>query len=219
MPFPRDIQNDRIVVATLRGKSYYNITKFLKYNNFKYESLSPMEALESNAKIILTSKEESTFFLKKPNIQVIQEFELNNEPVVIKAKIAKKFMEKMICDDQLTIGIDPGNRIGIVVYYFQQEIESIVLSSIESVVKFLIIILEKIDSCRKIVRIGDGNIAMARWLAKVIKSRFKRLIHIEIVNESGSSISSNIEINRRIIRDKSSARIIAFRNGKTFGTT
>ncbi len=219
MPFFRDIQNDQVVVATLKGKSYYNITKFLKYNNFNYESLSPMEALESNAKIILTSKEEYTFFLKKPNAQIIQDFELNQEPVIIKAKIVKKIMEKMTCDDQLTIGIDVGNRIGIVVYYFQQEIESMVLSSIDSVIRFLMIILEEIDSCRKIVRIGDGNITMAICLARAIKYRFKRLIHIEIVNESGSSIASNIEINRRIIRDKSSARIIAFRNGKTFEIT
>lgn len=216
MPFLRDIQNDKLVVSTLKGKSYYNITKFLKYNNLNYESLSPIEALESNAKIILTSREESMFFLNKQNIQIINDTELNKEPVVIKAKIVKKIMEKMICDDQLTIGIDPGNRIGIAVYYFHQEIESIVLSSIESVIRFLMIILEEISSCRKIVRIGDGDINMARNLAEFIKFKFKRLVHIEIVNESGSSISSSIEVNRRIIRDKSSAKIIAFRNGKTF---
>ncbi len=60
--------------------------------------------------------------------------------------------------DQLTIGIDPGKRIGISIFYLYDEIESIVLSSIESVLDFIIKILSEIHARRKIVRIGDGNI-------------------------------------------------------------
>jgi len=57
---------------------------------------------------------------------------------------------------------------------------------------------------------------MARSIAFVIKSNFKDLVNIEIVNEHGTSSIQNSESNRRILKDKSSARLIAFRSGKTF---
>jgi hypothetical protein len=57
---------------------------------------------------------------------------------------------------------------------------------------------------------------MARTIAFLIKSNFKDLVHIEIVNEHGTSSIQNNESNRRILKDKSSARLIAFRNGKIF---
>jgi hypothetical protein len=57
---------------------------------------------------------------------------------------------------------------------------------------------------------------MARSIAFLIKANFKDLVHVEIVNEHGTSSIQNNESNRRILKDKSSARLIAFRNGKIF---
>ena len=77
-------------------------------------------------------------------------------------------------------------------------------------------VLIEIKAKKKIVRIGDGNINMARSIAFLIKANFKDLVHVEIVNEHGTSSIQNNESNRRILKDKSSARLIAFRNGKIF---
>ena len=204
--------NHKITVATLNGKSYYKIINTLKLLQLNYEELSPSEAVNSYSRIIITSKEESPIF-KKKNIMV--DSELNENPVIIKAKILRKLI-KSHTYDQLTIGIDPGNRIGISIFYLHDEIESVVLSTIELTLNFIIEVLSEIKAKKKIVRIGDGNINMARSIAFLIKTNFKDLVHVEIVNEHGTSSIQNNESNRRILKDKSSARLIAFRNGKIF---
>ena len=208
----RETINHKITVATLNGKSYYKIINTLKLLQLNYEELSPSEAVNSYSRIIITSKEESPIF-KKKNIMV--DSELNENPVIIKAKILKKLI-KSHTYDQLTIGIDPGNRIGISIFYLHDEIESVVLSTIELTLNFIIEVLSEIKAKKKIVRIGDGNINMARSIAFLIKTNFKDLVHVEIVNEHGTSSIQNNESNRRILKDKSSARLIAFRNGKIF---
>ena len=208
----REALNHKITVATLNGKSYYKIINTLKLLQLNYEELSPSEAVNSYSRIIITSKEESSIF-KKKNIMV--DSELNENPVIIKAKILRKLI-KSHTYDQLTIGIDPGNRIGISIFYLHDEIESVVLSTIELTLNFIIEVLSEIKAKKKIVRIGDGNINMARSIAFLIKANFKDLVHVEIVNEHGTSSIQNNESNRRILKDKSSARLIAFRNGKIF---
>ena len=208
----RETINHKITVATLNGKSYYKIINTLKLLQLNYEELSPSEAVNSYSRIIITSKEESSIF-KKKNIMV--DSELNENPVIIKAKILRKLI-KSHTYDQLTIGIDPGNRIGISIFYLHDEIESVVLSTIELTLNFIIEVLSEIKAKKKIVRIGDGNINMARSIAFLIKTNFKDLVHVEIVNEHGTSSIQNNESNRRILKDKSSVRLIAFRNGKIF---
>jgi hypothetical protein len=208
----RETINHKITVATLNGKSYYKIINTLKLLQLNYEELSPSEAVNSYSRIIITSKEESSIF-KKKNIMV--DSELNENPVIIKAKILRKLI-KSHTYDQLTIGIDPGYRIGISIFYLHDEIESVVLSTIELTLNFIIEVLSEIKAKKKIVRIGDGNINMARSIAFLIKTNFKDLVHVEIVNEHGTSSIQNNESNRRILKDKSSARLIAFRNGKIF---
>ena len=109
----RETLNHKITVATLNGKSYYKIINTLKLLQLNYEELSPSEALNSYSRIIITSKEESPIFKKK---NIIVDSELNENPVIIKAKILRKLIESHTYD-QLTIGIDPGNRIGISIFY------------------------------------------------------------------------------------------------------
>ena len=208
----RETIYQKITVATLNAKSYYKIINILKLLHLNYEELSPSEALNSYSKFIITSKEESSIF-KKSNIMI--DSELNDNPVIIKAKILKKLI-KTNTYDQLIIGIDPGNRIGISIFYLYDEIETVVLSTIESAMNFIFTILSEIHAKKKIVRIGNGNISMAKSIAFLIKSKFKDLVNVEIVNEHGTSSIQNSESNRRILKDKSSARLIAFRSGKTF---
>ena len=118
--------------------------------------------------------------------------------------------------DELIIGIDPGNRIGISIFYLRYEIESIVLTSPKIVTNFISMLLNEINSRNKIVRIGNGNLIMAKYIAWTIKSQFKDLVRVEIVNEYGTSLPYKIEVNRRGVRDKASAKVIAFRNGEIF---
>ena len=179
----------------------------------QFDSLSPQEAALSNAKVIITTRDEAEIVNKKGAIML--DTELEQYPMIAKAKILKSMMGSY-ADDQLVVGIDPGSRIGISVIYMHEEIASVVESSPQDAVDQVSAMLGGITSRRKIVKIGDGNILMARQMAWAFKAKFKDGVQVEIVDEHGTSLPQNTDINRRGIRDRSSARTIAFRSGKNF---
>ena len=65
----------------------------------------------------------------------------------------------------LIIGVDPGKRIGISVIYMHNEIGCFVETSPSRVVHLISILIDGIDSKKKTVRIGDGDLYMARHIA------------------------------------------------------
>lgn len=202
----------RVTVATVRGRSYYEIVRALKSIGVKYDSMSPQEASLSGSKVIITTREESGAFTDTGKT-ILLDTELEKYPAIAKAKILKTVTGTAV-DDQLIMGIDPGTRIGISVIYLHEEIASLLESSPESAVEQVAALVGGIRSRRKVVRIGDGNIAMARQMAWALKKRFGDYVHVEIVDEHGTSQTA--EANRRGARDRSSAKAIAFREGRTF---
>jgi hypothetical protein len=214
-PLIRELFQHRVTVATVYGRPYYKIINALKLMDLRFESLSPEEAASSNAKIIITTKDEAEIVRRK---DVLLDTELDRYPVLIKAKILRNIMGSYH-DDQLTIGIDPGTRIGISIIYLHNEIDSFVESSLDSTIQLVSVLLSGIRSKKKIVRIGDGDIAMAKQIASMTKARFKDLVDIEIVNEHGTSLPQNTDTNRRGARDRSSARTIALRKGRAFNSS
>jgi hypothetical protein len=182
----------------------------------QFDSLSPEEAAVSNAKVIITTQDEAGIVNKK-GIIIMIDTELEKYPAIAKAKILRSIIGERVIDDQLTIGIDPGSRIGISVIYMHHEIASAVVeSSPQDAINHVAAMLGGIESRKKVVKIGDGNIAMAIQIARMLKMKFKDSISIEIVDEHGTSLPQNTDANRRGIRDRSSARAIAFRSGKSF---
>jgi hypothetical protein len=59
---------------------------------------------------------------------------------------------------------------------------------------------------------------MCKYIAEAIKMRFQDSVDIEIVDEYGTSLRRNVYANRRGIRDRSSAKVIAFRRGRHFNS-
>jgi hypothetical protein len=205
----------KVTVATVRGRPYYNITCALRLMELQFDSLSPEEAAVSNAKVIITTQDEAGIVNKKGVVMI--DTELEKYPAIAKAKILRSIMGERVVDDQLIIGIDPGNRIGISAIYLHHEIASAVVeSSPQDAVNHVAAMLGGIESRKKVVKIGDGNIAMATQIARILKMRFKDGISIEIVDEHGTSLPQNTDANRRGVRDRASARTIAFRSGKSF---
>jgi hypothetical protein len=180
--------------------------------NLRFDSMSPAEAALSNAKVIITTEDEACLVSERKGT-IMLETELEKYPSVSKAKILRS-LAAPDSDDRLTIGIDPGSRIGISAIYLDQELASDVESSPQDAVEQVSAMLGGIASRRKVVRIGDGDIRMARQIARMLKFRFHDNVHIEIVDEHGTS--QNADANRRGARDKSSARTIAFRSGREF---
>ena len=205
----------KVTVATVRGRPYYNITCALRLMELQFDSLSPEEAAVSNAKVIITTQDEAGIVNKKGVVMI--DTELEKYPAIAKAKILRSIMGERVVDDQLVIGIDPGNRIGISAIYLHHEIASAVVeSSPQDAINHVAAMVGGIESRKKVVKIGDGNIAMALQFARILKMKFKDSVSIEIVDEHGTSLPQNTDANRRGIRDRSSARAIAFRSGKSF---
>lgn len=200
----------RVAVATVSGRSYYEITSALKSMDMRYDSMSPEEAAESDAKVIITTQAEADKVGRNKALLML-DTELGS-PAIAKARILKSIRGSSM-DDQLTVGVDPGNRIGISVIYLHEEIASIVESSPQSAVEQISALLGGISSRYKVVKIGDGDIRMARQMAWAIKKRLPD-VRVEIVDERGTS--QNVEPNKRGARDRSSARTIAFRTGKPY---
>ena len=210
-----ELSYQKITVATVRGRPYYNITCALRLMELQFDSLSPEEAAVSNAKVIITTQDEAGIVNKKGIVMI--DTELEKYPAIAKAKILRSIIGERVIDDQLIIGIDPGSRIGISAIYMHHEIASAVVeSSPQDAISHVAAMLGGIESRKKVVKIGDGNIAMAIQIARMLKMKFKDSISIEIVDEHGTSLPQNTDANRRGVRDRSSARAIAFRSGKSF---
>jgi hypothetical protein len=205
----------KITVATVRGRPYYNITCALRLMELQFDSLSPEEAAVSNAKVIITTQDEADIVNKKGIVMI--DTELEKYPAIAKAKILRSIMGERVLDDQLIIGIDPGSRIGISAIYLHHEIASAVVeSSPQDAINHVAAMLGGVESRKKVVKIGDGNIAMATQIAHTLKTKFKDSVSIEIVDEYGTSLPQNTDANRRGVRDRSSAMAIAFMSGNIF---
>lgn len=202
----------RVTVATVRGRSYYEIVRSLKSIGIKYDSMSPEQASLSDARVIITTPEEAGAFAGT-NKTVLLATELEKYPAIAKAKIMKS-VAGPLADDQLIIGIDPGTRIGISVIYLHDEIASMLESSPRGAVGQVAALVAGISSRKKVVRIGDGDMKMAGQMAWALKKRFGDNINVEIVDEHGTSQTA--DAHRRGARDRSSARAIAFREGRAF---
>ena len=177
----------------------------------QFDSLSPEQAAQSNAKLIITTRDEADMIKRKGAVML--DTELDKYHAIVKAKIMRNIMGER-ADDQLTIGIDPGSRIGISAIYLHQEIASAVESSPQDAIDHVSAMLGGIESRKKVVKIGDGDISMARQIAYTLKMKFRDKVDVEIVDERGTS--QNADAHRRGARDRLSARSIAFRSGKSF---
>jgi len=201
--------SSQIVVATVEGRSYYKIVSMLKSMNIGFSSLSPEEASRTNAKIIITTKNEASLIRRE---DLIFDFQLDTSPALFKAMLLKNLSGNYI-EDMLVVGVDPGNSIGIYVLYLHTELYSTVRSSLREAVKFIMNILSCINSSKKILKIGNGDSIKCNHIAQEIKNQNGSVI-IEIVNEFGTS--RNILPNCRRNRDVGSAKSIAFRSGRIF---
>jgi hypothetical protein len=201
--------SNQIVVATVEGRPYYKIVTMLKAMNIGFSSLSPEEASQTDAKIIITTKEEASLIRRQG---LMYDFQLDTFPPLFKAMLLKN-LNGNYTEDILVVGVDPGIRIGIYVLYLHSELYSTVQSSLREAVKFIINIMSCINSSKKILKIGNGDSTICNQIAKAIKNQ-NRSVRIEIVNEFGTS--RNILPNCRGNKDIGSARSIALRPGRTF---
>jgi len=115
-------------------------------------------------------------------------------------------------EEDLILGIDPGQRIGLSIFYYGKEIESSFHSSVEELVFHIIQVLGGLRAKRKIVKIGNGNMKIAKQIVTVLNLNFCSSFELEFVDEQKTSLKIK-NFNQRGKRDMLSAKYISQREG------
>lgn len=200
-------QNE-IAVATVSGKSYFKFVNILKNLKLKYDSVLPEEITSKDKRLVLTTVHELS---RIPTNLVLLDEEFDYDPTIIRSKIVEK-LEPGFHNSSLIIGIDPGSRIGLSIFYYEKEIESSIYTSVDDLISHIVKILVGINAERKVVKIGNGNMVIAKQIANLINLRFCSHFELEFVDESKTSLRVR-NYNKRGERDKISARYITQREG------
>ena len=115
-------------------------------------------------------------------------------------------------EEDLILGIDPGQRIGLSIFYYGKEIESSFHSSVEELVFHIIQVLGSLRAKRKIIKIGNGNMKIAKQIVTVLNLNFCSSFELEFVDERKTSLKIK-NFNQRGKRDMLSAKYISQRDG------
>ena len=176
-----------------------------------FDSILPDEISKYKGNLILTTREESPFKCEKP---ILNEDVFDQHFTVIRGLMIQK-LSLGYEEKDLVIGIDPGERIGLSVFYFEKEIESSFHASIENLVFHIIGILGNLRAKRKIIKIGNGNMDIAKKIEELLNLRFCSSFELEYVDESNTSLKIK-NFNQRGKRDMLSAKFISQREGNRY---
>jgi|TARA_B100000315_G_scaffold108065_1_gene99176 hypothetical protein len=200
----------RIAVATVDAKAYYALSSLLNEMNLSFESVSPYEDINSIVQLIFTTHKEKKLIKSR---KVLCFEDISGIQTIAKEMIFSRLFSSG--EDMLLIGIDPGDRTGIILFYRGIEILNEVTLSLDKTLSTLTNIITNSQAKQKVVRIGDGDLKKTNYIAGRLFEEFKELIDIEIVNENGTSKMTNL-IRFKGPKDLRSARIISLRRGKRY---
>lgn len=197
------------MVATVCGRSYFKFVNVLRGLSLGFDSLLPEEVTISDRRLVLTTVGESSKI--PPSSPVLFDDEFDYDPTIVRGKIVKK-LESGFHQNTLIIGIDPGSRIGLSIFYYEKEIESSIYTSAEDLVSHIVKILVGLSAERKVVKVGNGNMEIARKITDMLNLRFCSHFELEFVDERRTSLRVK-NYNKRGTRDRLSARYITQREG------
>jgi hypothetical protein len=183
----------------------------LKSLKLGYDSLIPEQIDAYRGDIVLTTFSEMP---KSSKIPALYEDILDLEPTVIEGLIMQK-LDSVHYSDELLIGIDPGKRIGLSIYYYGREVEHSLHISIEDLVSHLVRILAGLRAKKKIIKIGNGNMKMAKKITNLLNLRYCSDFEIEFVDEQRTTVKTK-NYNQRGKRDMQSAKYITRREGPRY---
>ncbi len=136
---------------------------------------------------------------------------IGKDLAVIKGLMIQK-LESGLEKNELIIGIDPGQRTGLSVFYYGQEIERSIYTSVDLLASHVANILAELKATKKIVKIGNGNMSLAKKITSTLNLRYCSDFELEFVDERKTSLKIK-NYNQRGKRDMMSAKYITQREG------
>ncbi|MEM2180207.1 MAG: hypothetical protein QXE05_01525 [Nitrososphaeria archaeon] len=125
----------------------------------------------------------------------------------------KKIVQKLFKKETIFLGVDPGERTGVALYYGKKLILNEVISPWENAIYFIVGILKEFEDNRKIVKIGCGNLKSADELKKILQARFDK-IEIYFIDEKKTTKNVKLKGKQGKEKDKISALKILQREGR-----
>jgi hypothetical protein len=180
----------------------------LKSLNLSFDSILPEEILDYSGHIVFTTRKESP---KKCKKVLLHEDVFEHHHTVIRGMMIQK-LNQNFTDENLILGIDPGKRIGLSVFYYGQEIEGSFYSSVEKLISHIIQLLGGLRAKRKILKIGDGNMKISNQIVTMLNLKFCSSFELEFIDERKTSLKIK-NFNQRGKRDMLSAKYISQRDG------
>jgi hypothetical protein len=198
-----------IKVATDDGHAYYDIVSRLKRTHLRFSSLSPGQAIDSAKDLVITSRTEVSAF---GGSVVVTIEDLNKDPLIMEGQLLSRLLDES--RRNLLIGIDPGSRIGVAMFYGGRELGALTSNSVERSVESLVTLVKEVPHSSLSVKIGGGEPKSSLRLASLLRERLPPSASVEIVDESGTSAGKSGAIG--VTRDQRAAARIAFRKGIQF---
>ena len=195
-------QVDRICVATSKARAYYALVSRLRRAELPFSSLLP-DSDFSNCELVLTTAEEAERFGGK----ALALEDLDENPGIFKGQIVSRLARG---GDVVLVGIDPGKRTGLAVFYGRTKLAFSTFDSVGVLCSRVGEFARGIPSGKVLVRVGNGNKAMAMRIADALKKEVAGAT-IELVDEAGTSVASSLM--KGVQRDQVAAAKIAFRKG------
>ena len=201
---------NRICVATSKAGAYYALVSRLRRADLPFSSTLPDFDLDDCALILTTAGEAGRFGPKALALE-----NLDEDPGIFKGQVVSRLTG---AGDVILVGVDPGKRTGLAVFYGQTKLAFNTFDSAGAVCSHVRAFALGIPSSRMLVRVGNGNRAMATRLVDGLRKEVPDAT-IEIVDESGTSTGSSKM--KGVQRDQVAAAKIAFRKGEvvSHGTT
>ena len=193
---------DRICVATSKARAYYALVSRLRRAGLPFSSILPNSDLRE-CELVLTSADEAWQF----GDRALALEDLDENPGILKGQIVSRLTGS---EDVLLVGVDPGKRTGLAVFYGQTKLAFNTFDSLGAVCSRVGAFARGVPSGRLLVRVGNGNRPMAARVVEGLREEVPGAT-IEVVDESGTSTRSSKM--KGVQRDQVSAAKIAFRKG------
>jgi hypothetical protein len=191
-------------VATSDSRAYYSILSRLKETNLRFVSLTPSQAANEVPEPIITTKNELGLF----NVVSIPIEDLDENPLIMEGQILSKILSES--KRVILIGVDPGLRTGVVVFYGGSGLGSFTVNSVDSLQWKVVSLVRSIPHADVVIKVGDGAPKLSKRIIKVLNDQLPEA-RVEVVDERGTTIKR--PKSRGLSKDQRAAERIAFRKG------
>jgi hypothetical protein len=194
---------NRICVATSKARAYYALVSRLRRAELPFSSVLPGSDCR-DCELVLTTADEAEQF---GDVALALE-NLDDNPGIFKGQVVSRLNGE---GDTILVGVDPGKRTGLAVFYGRTKLAFNTFDSAAAVCLRVGAFARALPASRMLVRVGNGN----RSIVTRFVDGFRKEIPgatIEVVDESGTSTGSAKM--KGVQRDQVAAAKIAFRKGE-----